>query len=77
MTNQSNEKSKNGKRLALILLALLLIAAIAFGALYILQVCNPNGWHWQRNCVPNGVYTVTIGDTQTHTDDFWFLKKLF
>ena len=32
MTNQSNEKSKNGKRLALILLALLLIAAIAFGA---------------------------------------------
>ncbi len=33
MTNQSNnEKSKNGKRLALILVALLLIAAVAFGA---------------------------------------------
>lgn len=32
MTNQNNEKSKNGKRIALILLALLLIAAIAFGA---------------------------------------------
>lgn len=33
MTNQTNnEKSKNGKRLALILVALLLIAAVAFGA---------------------------------------------
>ena len=33
MTNQpNNEKSKNGKRLALILVALLLIAAVAFGA---------------------------------------------
>lgn len=33
MTNQTNnDKSKNGKRLALILVALLLIAAVAFGA---------------------------------------------
>lgn len=32
MTNQNNEKSKNGKRLALILIALLLIVAVAFGA---------------------------------------------
>ncbi len=32
MTNQNNDKSKNGKRIALILVALLLIAAIAFGA---------------------------------------------
>ena len=31
MTNQNNDKSKNGKRIALILVALLLIAAIAFG----------------------------------------------
>ena len=32
MTNQNNEKSKNGKRLALILIAILLLVAIAFGA---------------------------------------------
>lgn len=44
MTNQSNEKSKNGKRLALILLALLLIAAIAFGAYtYSKYVTNQKG----------------------------------
>ena len=32
MSNQNNEKSKNGKRLALILIAILLLVAIAFGA---------------------------------------------
>lgn len=44
MTNQNNEKSKNGKRIALILLALLLIAAIAFGAYtYSKYVSSDNG----------------------------------
>lgn len=44
MTNQNNEKSKNGKRIALILLALLLIAAIAFGAYtYSKYVSSGNG----------------------------------
>ena len=32
MTNQQNERSNNGKRIVLIMLAILLIAAIAFGA---------------------------------------------
>lgn len=44
MTNQNNEKSKNGKRIALILLALLLIAAIAFGAYtYSKYISSANG----------------------------------
>lgn len=44
MTNQNNEKSKNGKRLALILIALLLIVAVAFGAYtYSRYVSRQNG----------------------------------
>ena len=74
MTNQSNEKSKNGKRLALILLALLLIAAIAFGAYtYSKYVTNQKGTG--SATVAQWGYTVTIGDTQTYTDDFGFSKN--
>ena len=74
MTNQSNEKSKNGKRLALILLALLLIAAIAFGAYtYSKYVTQTEGSGTAT--VAKWGYTVTIGDTQTHTDDFGFSKN--
>ena len=72
MTNQNNEKSKNGKRIALILLALLLIAAIAFGAYtYSKYVSSGNGSG--SASVAMWGYTVTVGDAQdtADTDQFF------
>ena len=74
MTNQQNERSNNGKRIVLIMLALLLIAAIAFGAYtYSKYVTSKEGKG--SATVAQWGYTVTIGDTQTHTDDFGFSKN--
>ena len=76
MTNQSNEKSKNGKRLALILLALLLIAAIAFGAYtYSKYVTQTEGSGTAT--VAKWGYTVTIGDSDAagYTDGLGFSKN--
>ena len=74
MTNQSNEKSKNGKRLALILLALLLIAAIAFGAYtYSKYVTNQKGT--DSATVAMWGYTISVkGDT---TDDTGFFETSY
>ena len=74
MTNQQNERSNNGKRIVLIMLAILLIAAIAFGAYtYAKYVTSKEGTG--SATVAQWGYTVTIGDTQTHTDDFGFSKN--
>lgn len=71
MTNQSNEKSKNGKRLALILLALLLIAAIAFGAYtYSKYVTNQKGTG--SATVAMWGYQIKIASTDTSEDDDFF-----
>lgn len=60
MTNQNNDKSKNGKRIALILVALLLIAAIAFGAYtYSKYVTSDRGE--DSATVAAWGYTVTVG----------------
>lgn len=60
MTNQNNDKSKNGKRIALILVALLLIAAIAFGAYtYSKYVSSREGQ--DSATVAAWGYTVTVG----------------
>lgn len=61
MTNQNNDKSKNGKRIALILVALLLIAAIAFGAYtYSKYVTSDEGQ--DSATVAAWGYTVTVGN---------------
>ena len=61
MTNQNNDKSKNGKRIALILVALLLIAAIAFGAYtYSKYVSSRKGQ--DSATVAAWGYTVTVGN---------------
>lgn len=61
MTNQNNDKSKNGKRIALILVALLLIAAIAFGAYtYSKYVSSREGQ--DSATVAAWGYTVTVGN---------------
>lgn len=61
MTNQNNDKSKNGKRIALILVALLLIAAIAFGAYtYSKYVTSDEGQ--DSATVAAWSYTVTVGN---------------
>lgn len=69
MTNQNNDKSKNGKRIALILVALLLIAAIAFGA-YTYSKYVTSGEGGGDADVAAWGYTVTIGDTDD--DDPFF-----
>ncbi|HIU61681.1 MAG TPA: hypothetical protein IAB69_03430 [Candidatus Coproplasma excrementigallinarum] len=71
MTNQTNnEKSKNGKRLALILVALLLIAAVAFGAFtYSRYISEINGTG--SATVAKWGYTLTIGDG-TENEDMGF-----
>ena len=60
MTNQNNDKSKNGKRIALILVALLLIAAIAFGA-YTYSKYVSSGEGQDSATVAAWGYTVTVG----------------
>ena len=71
MTNQNNEKSKNGKRIALILLALLLIAAIAFGAYtYSKYVSSGNGSG--SATVAKWGFTITVDDAKEYTDNFGF-----
>lgn len=74
MTNQNNDKSKNGKRIALILVALLLIAAIAFGAYtYSKYVENASGtggasvaqWGFEVSITP-----ATNGDSFGFSDDY-------
>ena len=71
MTNQTNnEKSKNGKRLALILVALLLIAAVAFGAFtYSRYITKKEGTG--SATVAKWGYTLTIGDG-TENEDMGF-----
>lgn len=68
MTNQTNnEKSKNGKRLALILVALLLIAAVAFGAFtYSRYITEKEGTGTAQ--VAAWGYTLTIGDGTANED---------
>ncbi len=61
MTNQNNDKSKNGKRIALILVALLLIAAIAFGA-YTYSKYVSSGSGDDSATVAAWGYTVTVGN---------------
>ena len=76
MTNQQNERSNNGKRIVLIMLALLLIAAIAFGAYtYSKYVTSKEGVG--SATVAKWGYTVTIGDSDAagYTDDFGFSKN--
>lgn len=68
MTNQNNDKSKNGKRIALILVALLLIAAIAFGAYTYSKYVSSGEGSGDADVAAWG-YTVTIGDTD---DDPFF-----
>lgn len=60
MTNQNNDKSKNGKRIALIPVALLLIAAIAFGA-YTYSKYVSSGEGQDSATVAAWGYTVTVG----------------
>lgn len=69
MTNQNNDKSKNGKRIALILVALLLIAAIAFGAYTYSKYVSSREGSGDADVAAWG-YTVTIGDTDD--DDPFF-----
>lgn len=69
MTNQNNDKSKNGKRIALILVALLLIAAIAFGAYTYSKYVTSDEGRGDADVAAWG-YTVTIGDTDD--DDPFF-----
>lgn len=69
MTNQNNDKSKNGKRIALILVALLLIAAIAFGAYTYSKYVSSGKGSGDADVAAWG-YTVTIGDTDD--DDPFF-----
>ena len=72
MTNQNNEKSKNGKRIALILLALLLIAAIAFGAYtYSKYVSSGNGSG--SATVAKWGFTITVDDAKEYTDNLVLL----
>ena len=61
MTNQNNDKSKNGKRIALILVALLLIAAIAFGAYTYSKYVSSRGGQDSATVAAWG-YTVTVGN---------------
>lgn len=73
MTNQQNERSNNGKRIVLIMLAILLIAAIAFGAYtYSKYVTSKEGTGGAQ--VAKWGFTVTIGDStkQDYTDSMGF-----
>lgn len=71
MTNQNNEKSKNGKRLALILIAILLLVAIAFGAYtYSRYVTRDEGTG--SATVAQWGYTVTVSDGENGSDVFGF-----
>lgn len=61
MTNQNNEKSKNGKRLALILIAILLLVAIAFGAYTYSRYVTRDSGNGEATVAKWG-YEVKIGD---------------
>ncbi len=62
MTNQQNERSNNGKRIVLIMLAILLIAAIAFGAYtYSKYVTSKEGTDSAK--VAKWGFEVTINDS--------------
>ena len=68
MTNQNNEKSKNGKRLALILIAILLLVAIAFGAYtYSRYVTRDEGTG--SATVAQWGYEVTVANTDDAESD--------
>lgn len=68
MTNQpNNEKSKNGKRLALILVALLLIAAVAFGAFTYSRYISEGSGTGTAQVAAWG-YTLKIGDGKENED---------
>ena len=72
MTNQQNERSNNGKRIVLIMLAILLIAAIAFGAYtYSKYVTSKEGS--TSATVAKWGFTVTmLSDDSTAGDNFGF-----
>ena len=69
MTNQNNDKSKNGKRIALILVALLLIAAIAFGAYTYSKYVTSRGGQDSATVAAWG-YTVTVGTGEDNSFGF-------
>lgn len=69
MTNQNNDKSKNGKRIALILVALLLIAAIAFGAYTYSKYVTSRGGKDSATVAAWG-YTVTVGTGEDNSFGF-------
>lgn len=71
MTNQNNEKSKNGKRLALILIAILLLVAIAFGAYTYSRYVTRDSGNGSAEVAMWG-YTVNIGNSDGFTDDLGF-----
>lgn len=74
MTNQNNEKSKNGKRLALILIAILLLVAIAFGAYtYSRYVTQDSGTGSAP--VAKWGYSVTVSDGANGSDEFGFANN--
>ncbi len=74
MTNQNNEKSKNGKRLALILIAILLLVAIAFGAYtYSRYVTRDEGTGSAP--VAKWGYSVTVSDGTNGSDEFGFANN--
>lgn len=74
MTNQNNEKSKNGKRLALILIAILLLVAIAFGAYtYSRYVTRDSGTGSAP--VAKWGYSVTVSDGVNGSDEFGFANN--
>lgn len=74
MTNQNNEKSKNGKRLALILIAILLLVAIAFGAYtYSRYVTRDSGTGSAP--VAKWGYSVTVSDGANGSDEFGFANN--
>lgn len=74
MTNQNNDKSKNGKRIALILVALLLIAAIAFGAYTYSKYVESGRGNGGAEVAEWG-FEIKIGDTYEYTDDLGFSKN--
>lgn len=71
MTNQNNEKSKNGKRLALILIAILLLVAIAFGAYTYSRYVTQDSGTGEATVAKWG-YTVRIGQAENSNTDNQF-----
>ncbi len=74
MTNQQNEKSNNGKRLALVLIALILIAAIAVGAYTYSRYISSKDAAGSADVAFWG-YSVEIGNGNQDDDDVFFARN--